>query len=77
MVDRMDADWSHDGKWIAYDHKENDGYWDVYRIHSDGTGEECLTCDHPDLPNKHIGNPAFSPDSRWLLMTVEKASHKR
>jgi Tol biopolymer transport system component len=68
-------DWSFDGEWIAYDHKEEDGYWDIYRVHPDGSGEECLTCDHPYLPNRHIGNPAFSPDGRWLVITVEKESH--
>ena len=53
-------DWSPQGDWIAYDKREMDGYSDVYRIRPDGTDNECLTCNHPDLPNKNTGNPTFT-----------------
>ncbi len=69
-------DWSPQGDWIAYDKRGLDGYDDVYRIRTDGTDNECLTCDHPGLPNKHIGNPDFHPDGRWLLFQAEKQNHE-
>jgi Tol biopolymer transport system component len=69
-------DWSPLGDWIAYDKRETDGYSDMYRIRPDGTDNECLTCNHPDLPNKNTGNPAFHPDGRWLLFQAEKQNHE-
>ena len=68
-------DWSADGEWIAYDKRGSDGYFDVYRIRQDGTCNECLTHDHPGLPNRDIGNAAFHPGGRWLLFQVEKGEH--
>jgi Tol biopolymer transport system component len=67
--------WSHDGKWIYFDRLEPDGFWDVYRIHPDGSEEACLTCDAPDLPNRHQGQPEVHPDGRYLLFQAEKAQH--
>jgi len=69
------VDWSHDGQWIYYDHLEPDGFWDVYRIHPDGTGNECLTCDRPELPNKNQGQPQMHPNGRYLVFQAEKAEH--
>ena len=74
-IDSGRIDWSPDGQWIYYDHKEDDYYYDVHRIHPDGTGEICLTCNHPDLPNRHQGQPEMHPDGRWLLFQAEKPSH--
>ncbi len=68
-------DWSATGEWIAYDKRGADGYHDVYRIRPDGTGNECLTCDHPSLPNKSTGNPAYHPGGRFLLFQSEMAEH--
>jgi len=74
-------DWSPDGNWIAYDRKEGDGYYDIYRIHPDGSGDECLTCDHPNLPRditgvqRHQGNPDWHPSAPYLLFQVEKSWH--
>ncbi|MGA9347494.1 MAG: hypothetical protein WBW48_01655 [Anaerolineae bacterium] len=69
-------DWSPQGDWIAYDKRGADGYDDLYRIRLDGTDNECLTCNHPALPNKHVGNPTFHPDGRWLLFQAEKQDHE-
>jgi Tol biopolymer transport system component len=69
------VDWSHDGEWIYYDHLEPDGFWDVYRIHPDGTGNECITCDRPELPNRNQGQPEMHPDGRYLVFQAEKAEH--
>ena len=69
------VDWSATGDLIAYDQLEADGYFDVYQMRSDGTGKVCLTCDHPDLPNRMIGNPAWHPSGRYLVFQAEKAVH--
>jgi len=69
------VDWSADGEWIAYDHREADGFWDVYRIRPDGTGNECLTCGRSALPNRHQGNPTWHPSGRYLLFQAEKPYH--
>ena len=59
------VDWSHDGQWIYYDRMEPDGFWDIHKIHPDGTGGECLTCDHPQLPNGNQGQPEIQIDDIW------------
>ncbi|RMD61596.1 hypothetical protein D6833_08045 [Candidatus Parcubacteria bacterium] len=38
------SDWSADGNWIYYASAE-DGDWDIYRVHPDGTGRTNLTKD--------------------------------
>jgi Tol biopolymer transport system component len=69
------VDWSPDGAWIYFDRLELDGFWDVYRVHPDGSSEKCLTCDAPRLPNKNQGQPAAHPSGRYLLFEAEKARH--
>jgi len=70
------VDWSADGEWIYFDRRDpEDYYYDVYRIRPDGTDESCLTDGHPDLPNRHQGNPSIHPGGRWLLFQVEQESH--
>lgn len=54
------VDWSHSGNnLIAFDRMEEDGYYDVYVMNPDGSGEKCLTCGKQGLPQKHNGNPAW------------------
>lgn len=69
------VDWSSDGQWIAFDRVGGDGFSDVYRVHPDGSGDECLTCAHPDLPNRHQGNSDWHPGGRFLVFQAELASH--
>lgn len=69
------VDWSPDGNWIAFDRLGDDNYYDIWLTRPDGSDEACLTCDHPDLPNKHIGQPAFHPDGEHLLFQAEMANH--
>ena len=52
----------HDGEWIYFDRLEPDGFWDVYRVRPDGSEEVCLTCDAPELPNRHQGQPVEQED---------------
>ena len=68
-------DW-HGGQ-IAYDMAGADGRFDVYTMRDDGTGERCVTCDHPDLPRRNIGQPAWHPSGRYLVFQAEKAEHRK
>ena len=38
--------WSFDGNWIYFS-SGDDGKWDIYRVHADGSGKENLTIDWP------------------------------
>ncbi len=69
------VDWSPDGQWIYFDRKGPDGYRDLYRIRPQGGDGECLTCDRPELPNKHIGNPAVEPSGRYIVFQAQKEEH--
>ena len=69
------VDWSPDGLKIYFDRREADGFYDVWRMNPDGTSQECLTCNHPGLPNNHQGQPALSPDGRYMVFQAEKLSH--
>src|SRR5262245_51329327 len=66
------VDWSPKGDQIAFDKPGPDGYFEVYVMQPDGTGERCLTCDKKGIPNKHKGNPAFSPSGQYVVFQAEK-----
>ena len=74
VTDGSRPQWSANGNWIAYDHKEADGYYDVYLIHPDGKGNVCLTCDRTEVP-KNNGSPNYHPSGRYLVFTAEKVQH--
>ena len=57
---------------IAYDFFESNGYFDIYIMNVDGTGNTQLTVDHAGLPNKHHGTPRLSPDGAWMLFQAER-----
>lgn len=63
------VDWSHALNVIAFDKRGDDGFYDVYIMNPDGSGEYCLT-DTPLLPDHHIGNPAWHPTGAWLVFQV-------
>lgn len=72
----LDVSWDQSGSnRIAYSTKEGDSYYDIHFANPDGSNDVCLTCAHPDLPNKHICCPHWHPNGQWLLMVVEKATH--
>ncbi len=72
----LDVSWDQSGSnRIAYTIKEADGFYDIHFAQPDGSHDTCLTCNHPDLPNKHISNMAWHPSGKWLLAVVEKANH--
>lgn len=68
-------DWSHTLDLIAFDRKGEDGYYDVWVMRPDGSDEKCLTCDHLDLPNRHMGNPEWHPSGVYIVFQAEKEEH--
>jgi len=68
-------DWSHENELIAFSLLGDDGYYDVATMKEDGSDLICLTCDNPNLPNKHISNPAWHPSGEYIVMQVEKLDH--
>ncbi len=62
---------------VCYSVKGADTYYDVHIASPDRTRDTCITCNHPDLPNRHIANPAWHPSGKWLVLVVEKKVHPR
>ena len=65
------VDWSPVLNRIAFDMKQEDGYYDIYLMNPDGTAELCLT-DVPDLPLGHKGCAAWHPSGDYIVFTCEK-----
>jgi WD40 repeat protein/regulation of enolase protein 1 (concanavalin A-like superfamily) len=53
--------WSPDGKWLVYT-GGRDGEFDIYKIASDGSGEEVRLTDYKGLDD----GPEWSPDGRYI-----------
>ena len=67
------VDWCHQNNKIAFGKLGDDGYFDVWLMNSDLSDITCITCNHKDLPNKHIGNAAWHPSGKYLVIQVEKS----
>ena len=65
-------DWHPELDLILTAKKGTDGYFDVMVFKSDGSQEKCLTCDKTEIPQKHIGGPAWHPSGDYIAMTVEQ-----
>lgn len=70
------VDWSSDGNLIAFDREGKDGYYDVWTMRPDGREQKCLTCDNPNLPQKHLGNPDWHPSGQYLLFQAQDPNLK-
>jgi Tol biopolymer transport system component len=66
-------DWSPTGDLLVYDKRGEDGYFDIYTMRLDGTQIRCLTCNHADLPNKSIGNPAWHPSGDYIVFQAQSS----
>lgn len=68
------VDWLGSGEqWISFDRKGEDGFYDVWKVAEDGSGEECLTSGINGLPARNNGQPAWHPSGRYLVFQAEKA----
>lgn len=63
------------GEQIAYHKRTEDNYYDIFLCDTRGQNDTCLTCDHPQLPNKHIGQPSWHPNERYIIFQAEKEDH--
>lgn len=68
-------DWSQALNLIVFDKRHTGNYFDIFTMNPDGSNQICLTCDHPQLTNKHIGNPAWYPNGNFIVFQMEKAEH--
>lgn len=69
--------WSSKGDFILMDRKNEDGYYDIYMIRSDGSDEQCLTCDQAEVIGKgHIGQPEWHPSGRYMVFQVQKLKNQ-
>ena len=72
----LDVSWDQSGSnRIAYSVKGSDSYYDIHFANPNGGNDTCLTCNHPDLPNRHICAPHWHPNGQWLLIVAEKTTH--
>jgi hypothetical protein len=67
LVDGGRNDLSPDARWVYFDRVtlEDPFHMEIFRVHIDGTREQCLTCEHR-LPAV-IGQPLAHPGGRHLL----------
>jgi Tol biopolymer transport system component len=70
------VDWSHAHGRIAYDRAGADGFFDLFVAAPDGSGDTCLTCGKPGLPQRHNGNPAWHPSGNFIVFQSEVASSR-
>ena len=68
--------WSPTGEFVVFDRKGRDGGYDLY-LTRDFATEQCLTCNHPDLPNqkRKYGQPVIHPKGRYIVFQAEKQKH--
>jgi Tol biopolymer transport system component len=65
--------WSKKNNQIAFDRLGRDGYFDLWIMNPNGSGQRSLTVNHPQLPNKHIGQPAWHPSGKLVVIQAQKA----
>ncbi|NNL77445.1 MAG: hypothetical protein HKO68_14010 [Desulfobacterales bacterium] len=65
--------WSKTNNKIAFDRLGRDGYFDLWIMNPNGSGQKSLTVNHPQLPNKHIGQPAWHPSGKLVVIQAQKA----
>lgn len=62
-------------EFIAYHTIETDNNYDIHIMDADGSNDTCITCNHPNLPNRHIGNHSWYKDGNWLAFIAEKSDY--
>jgi len=64
------------GERIAFDMQVGE-YFALHVMKQDGSEVRCLSCGHPDIPQRHVGQPAWHPAGRYLVFQAEKAVHAK
>lgn len=67
-------DWLDDR--IAFDMRVGE-FFALHVMKQDGSEVRCLSCGHPDLPRRHVGQPAWHPGGRYLVFQAEKETHAK
>jgi Tol biopolymer transport system component len=70
------VEWSPDGKWVVYDCKHRDGYYNIHVCRADGTQDRALTTLNNGLPHRHAGSPTWHPSGRYIAFAAEKKVHQ-
>jgi Tol biopolymer transport system component len=68
-------DWHHGLDLIAFDMLGEDGQYDVFAMRGDGSATRNVTGANPDLPRRHVGQPAWHPSGNYLVVQAEKSDH--
>ncbi|MDY7092206.1 MAG: hypothetical protein SX243_04455 [Acidobacteriota bacterium] len=69
-------DWSVQGDWIAYDRRDADDLYDLYKTSPQGAGTVCLTCPLLEFRNAHALNPSWHPSGRLLVFQVQMRARR-
>jgi Tol biopolymer transport system component len=70
------VEWSPDGKWVVYDCKHRDGYYNIHVCLADGTQDRSLTTLNNGLPHRHAGSPTWNPTGKYIAFAAEKKVHQ-
>ena len=68
------VDWSQVSNMLAYDRISSNGYYRVWKMNPDGSGNVCLTCTSAAmaaLPNLNEGNPVWSRDGQFIVFQAQ------
>lgn len=57
---------------ILFDRDGTHGYFDLWIMNADGSGQRNLTGSRPELPGLHTGQPAWHPLGRLIAFQAQK-----
>jgi Tol biopolymer transport system component len=70
------VDWCASTNLIAFDRMTSADTSEVYVIRPDGSGQQCVTCNTPRLPEGIRGQPAWHPGGEFLVIQVQGKFYK-
>lgn len=69
------VDWCPGTGLIAFDRRGQSGNYELCTCKADGSDVKVISAGLAGLPGKNVGQPAWSPDGKWLVFQAEKAEH--
>lgn len=75
FIEGQNGFYSPSGDVISFCRKGPDGFYDIFTIKPDGTGETCLTSGKPGIPQRNLGGAAWHPSGRYMAFVAEKEEH--